>query len=110
MAGIASGSTPVSRALSLLENSQGQGVLLDGSLIQAVSLTLLSMGGIGCLASGVQSLKTQPRDRVWSWEIGRPDVPERTQAPRRAEGRALLWRSVRVWDCGFCVHGRFGGH
>ena len=102
------GSTPVSRALSVLENSQGRGVLLADSLSPDVSLTLLSMGGIGCHASGVQRLKSQPRQRVRSWEIGRPDVPVQTQAPRRSEWRALLWRPVSVWDCGVGVHGRFG--
>ena len=40
-----------------------------------MSLTLLYMGGIGCHASGVQRMKTQPRDRVRSWDIIRPDVP-----------------------------------
>ena len=80
----------------MLENSLGRGVLLADHLSPAVSLTLLSMGGIGCHASGVQSLKSQPRERVRSWEIGRPDLPGQTQAPGRSEGRALLWRPVSV--------------
>ena len=64
------------------------------------------MAGIGCQASGVQSMNTQPMVCVWSWENGRRAVPVRTDAIQRAEWRALLWRpfrlreggSVRLWD------------
>ena len=47
------------------------------------------MGGIGYQASGVQSLNTQTRVRVWSLEHGRAEVPVRTQALGRPEVRAL---------------------
>ena len=56
------------------------------------------MGGIGCQASGVQSLNTQTKVSVWSLEHGRPEVPVQTQALGRPEVRALLWWPVRLWD------------
>ena len=76
------------------------------------------MGWIGCQASGVQSLNTQTRVRVWSLEHGRPEVPVRTQALGRPELRALLWWPVRLRHCvvgssegvgGFRGHGGFLG-
>ena len=71
-------------------------------------------GGIGWQASGVRVRNTPPRVRVWSWEQGRPEVPVPREAPRRAELRALVGRSVGLRDFGVgvlrrCV-GRKGGH
>ena len=69
-------------------------------------------------ASGVQSLNTQTRVRIWSLEHGRPEVPVRTQALGSPELRAVLWWPVRLRDCvvvssegvgGFRGHGVFLG-